>query len=149
MADSVQTESFASRPIAMRLAPLLAGLLGAVVALVAANLRGFPLPLDIAGVFATIGLAASWIARRNPFQGAAFVALLAAVAIGAAGVLGLYPMVYASFIAMLVGPVIHVVISVATRGQYYFKTFPQDMKTDWRPTDAYSGPKPALTQEAE
>ncbi|MCU5773649.1 cytosine permease [Erwiniaceae bacterium BAC15a-03b] len=75
------------------------------------------------------------------------IALLVAVAIGAAGVLGLYPMVYASFIAMLVGPVIHVIISVATRGQYYFKTFPTDMPTRWRPSDAYSGPKPQLAPQ--
>jgi hypothetical protein len=81
------------------------------------------------------------------------IALCVAVAIGAAGVLGAYPMVYASFIAMLVGPVLHVAISVATRGRYYFKTFPQDMQTSWKPSDAYQGPKPAfnpqLSKEAE
>ena len=81
------------------------------------------------------------------------IALCVAVAIGAAGVLGLYPMVYASFIAMLVGPVLHVAISVATRGSYYFKTFPEDMQTNWKPSDAYQGPKPVfnplLSKEAE
>lgn len=69
--------------------------------------------------------------------------LLIAVAIGAAGILGAYPMYYASFIAMLVGPVLHVVFSVATRGRYYFKTFPQDMPTTWQPSQAYTGPLPA------
>ncbi|NBB57314.1 ATP-binding cassette domain-containing protein [Pantoea vagans] len=81
------------------------------------------------------------------------IALYVAFAIGAAGVLGLYPMVYASFIAMLVGPVLHVAISVATRGSYYFKTFPEDMQTNWKPSDAYHGPKPVfnplLSKEAE
>jgi cytochrome bd-type quinol oxidase subunit 2 len=64
------------------------------------------------------------------------------VAIGAAGILGAYPMYYASFIAMLVGPVLHVVFSLATRGRYYFKTFPQDMPTTWQPSQAYTGPQP-------
>ncbi len=81
MTESIQAESFASRPIYVRLAPLLAGLLGALVALVAANLRGFPWPLDVVGVLLVIGLAASWIARRIPFLGALFVAILALVVV--------------------------------------------------------------------
>ena len=81
MADSVQAESFAGRPMYVRLAPLLAGLLGALVALVAANLRGLPLPLAVAGVLVVIGLAASWIARQTPFRGAIFVAALALVVV--------------------------------------------------------------------
>ena len=86
MTESVQAESFAGRPMYVRLAPLLAGLIGALVALVTANLRGLPLPLDVAGVLAAIGLAASWIARRVPFRGAIFVAALAlVVVVGAYG----------------------------------------------------------------
>lgn len=70
------------------------------------------------------------------------MSLLIAVAIGAAGILGAYPLYYASFIAMLVGPVLHVAFTVATRGRYYFKTFPQDMPTTWRPAQDYQGPRP-------
>lgn len=43
-----------------------------------------------------------------------------AVAVGAAGVFGMYPVYYASFIAMAIGPVVHVALTVATRGRYYF-----------------------------
>lgn len=70
------------------------------------------------------------------------ISLLVAVAIGAAGILGAYPLYYASFIAMLVGPLLHVTFTVATRGRYYFKTFPQDMPTTWRPAQDYQGPRP-------
>jgi purine-cytosine permease-like protein len=72
------------------------------------------------------------------------ISLLIAVAIGAAGVLGFYPMYYASFIAMLVGPVLHIVASVATRGRYYFSSFPTDVQTEWRPTAKYIGPRPTI-----
>ncbi len=70
--------------------------------------------------------------------------LLIAVAIGAAGILGLYPMYYASFIAMLVGPVLHVAFSLASRGRYYFSDFPADTPTSWRPAARYEGPRPAI-----
>ncbi len=66
-------------PYPLRLAPLIAGALAAIGALVAAALRGLPLPLDVAGVFLVIGLAATWLARRTPWRGATAVALLAAV----------------------------------------------------------------------
>lgn len=80
-----------------------------------------------------------YLRRWNP---SGSIALAVAVAIGAAGILGAYPMVFASFIAMLVGPVIHVIISVATRGRFYFSTFPEDMPTRWRPSQRYQGPRP-------
>jgi purine-cytosine permease-like protein len=73
--------------------------------------------------------------------------LLIAVAIGAAGILGAYPLYYASFIAMLVGPVLHVIFTKATNGRYYFKTFPKDVTTQWRPSHKYSGPRPGLVTE--
>ncbi|MEB4616347.1 purine-cytosine permease family protein [Leucobacter sp. M11] len=47
------------------------------------------------------------------------IAMLVAVLVGAAGVIGIYPVYYASFVAMLVGPIIHVVLTVATRGRFY------------------------------
>ena len=46
-------------------------------------------------------------------------AMLIAVLVGAAGVVGIYPVYYASFAAMLVGPVIHVVLTVISRGKFY------------------------------
>ncbi|MEU1984178.1 allantoin permease [Nocardia sp. NPDC019395] len=42
-----------------------------------------------------------------------------AVFIGALGIVGMYPVAYASFIAMFVGPVIHIAMTVATRGRFY------------------------------
>ncbi|MCT1478675.1 cytosine permease [Microbacterium sp. p3-SID336] len=47
------------------------------------------------------------------------LSLGAAVAVGAAGILGLYPMEYASFVAMIVGPVLHVILTAATKGRFY------------------------------
>ncbi|WP_104126218.1 cytosine permease [Cryobacterium sp. Y57] len=48
------------------------------------------------------------------------VAMGLAVAIGAAGVFGMYPVYYASFIAMAIGPSVYVVLTVATKGRFYF-----------------------------
>ena len=42
-----------------------------------------------------------------------------AVGIGAMGIVGIYPIYFASFIAMIVGPVIHVILTRATGGRYY------------------------------
>ncbi|CAH6251031.1 MULTISPECIES: purine-cytosine permease family protein [Klebsiella pneumoniae complex] len=69
-----------------------------------------------------------YLYKYNP---AGVVSLFISVAVGAAGVLGIYPMVYASFIAMILGPIIHVIISVITKGKFYFKKFPTDMTTQW------------------
>lgn len=69
-------------------------------------------------------------------------ALLIAVAIGAAGILGAYPFYYASFIAMLVGPMLHIAFSLATRGRFYFSQFPKDMQTTWQPSSDHPGPRP-------
>ena len=77
MAESSVADIQSASPLIIRLTPLFAGLLAAVVALVAATLRGFSLPFDVAGVFLAIGLAATWIARRTPLLGTLFVALIA------------------------------------------------------------------------
>ena len=63
-------------------APLLAGLLGAILALIGATVRGLPLPLDVAAVFLVVGLAATWIARPNPVRGALFVLALTIAVVG-------------------------------------------------------------------
>lgn len=42
-----------------------------------------------------------------------------AVVVGGLGVVGVYPVYYASFIAMVLGPLLHVAFTVATRGRYY------------------------------
>ncbi|MGI8311913.1 purine-cytosine permease family protein [Saccharopolyspora hattusasensis] len=47
------------------------------------------------------------------------ISLASAVAVGAAGILGLYPIEFASFVAMIVGPILHVVLTVATKGRFY------------------------------
>lgn len=45
--------------------------------------------------------------------------LAIAVFVGALGILEVYPVAYASFLAMFVGPVIHIAMTVATKGRYY------------------------------
>jgi cytosine permease len=47
------------------------------------------------------------------------ISLGVAVAVGAIGIAGAYPIYYASFLAMLIGPVLHVGITYATNGRYY------------------------------
>ena len=47
------------------------------------------------------------------------ISLGVAVLIGALGIIEVYPTYYASFIAMVVGPVLHVVLTVATKGRFY------------------------------
>lgn len=46
-------------------------------------------------------------------------ALLVSIAVGAAGVAGAYPLDYASFIAMLLGPTIYIPLTVLTKGSQY------------------------------
>ena len=42
-----------------------------------------------------------------------------AVTIGAMGIIGIYPIYFASFVAMIVGPLIHIALTRATGGRYY------------------------------
>ncbi|HYQ83275.1 MAG TPA: hypothetical protein VEP28_04625, partial [Rubrobacter sp.] len=42
-----------------------------------------------------------------------------AVAVGALGIIGVYPTYYASFLAMVIGLLLHVAITAATKGRYY------------------------------
>jgi purine-cytosine permease-like protein len=46
-------------------------------------------------------------------------ALAVAVCIGALGILEVYPVAYSSFLAMFIGPVVHVILTMATRGRFY------------------------------
>lgn len=57
------------------------------------------------------------------------ISLGAAVAVGGLGVVGVYPIYYASFVAMLLGPVLHVVLTVATKGRFYKVSEPQRAMT--------------------
>ena len=47
------------------------------------------------------------------------ISLGVAVAVGALGVIEVYSTYYASFLAMVIGPLLHVAITAATRGRYY------------------------------
>jgi purine-cytosine permease-like protein len=47
------------------------------------------------------------------------ISLGVAVFVGALGILEVYPVYYASFVAMLLGPVLHIAITKATKGRYY------------------------------
>lgn len=47
------------------------------------------------------------------------IAMAVAVIIGGLGLAGVYPIYYASFVAMFVGPILHVVLTVITKGRFY------------------------------
>ncbi len=47
------------------------------------------------------------------------LALGIAVAVGALGILEVYPIYFASFVAMILGPVLHIGFTVYTKGRYY------------------------------
>jgi len=47
------------------------------------------------------------------------MALGAGIGVGLAGVLGIYPLHFASFAAMIVGPAIYVPLMVVTKGSQY------------------------------
>jgi cytosine permease len=47
------------------------------------------------------------------------ISLGVAVVVGALGIVGIYPAYYASFLAMIIGPLLHVAITAATKGRYY------------------------------
>jgi cytosine permease len=47
------------------------------------------------------------------------ISLCVAVVIGGLGILEIYPIYYASFVAMAVGPVLHIVLTAVTKGRYY------------------------------
>jgi hypothetical protein len=56
------------------------------------------------------------VRRWNP---CGLISLGVAVFVGALGILEVYPIYYASFVAMLLGPVLHVALTKATNGRYY------------------------------
>lgn len=47
------------------------------------------------------------------------ISLGVAVAVGALGILEVYPIYFASFLAMIIGPILHVILTKATGGRYY------------------------------
>jgi cytosine permease len=55
----------------------------------------------------------------RPWNPCGLISLAVAVAVGAFGILDVYPVAYASFIAMFIGPILHVAITSATKGRYY------------------------------
>lgn len=57
--------------------------------------------------------------RIRDWNPCGIVAMAVAVFVGALGLFGLYPTYYASFIAMIVGPVVHIILTAATRGKFY------------------------------
>ncbi|CAM5427501.1 purine-cytosine permease family protein [Streptomyces antimycoticus] len=59
-----------------------------------------------------------------------------AVFVGALGILGLYPVAYASFISMFLGPIVHVILTKTTKGRFYT---PAHAAADRIPSTAASG----------
>jgi cytosine permease len=47
------------------------------------------------------------------------ISLGVAVAVGALGIIEIYPIAYASFISMILGPILHIALTSATKGKYY------------------------------
>lgn len=56
------------------------------------------------------------VRRWNP---CGLVSLGVAVFVGALGILEIYPIYYASFAAMFLGPILHVLLTASTKGRYY------------------------------
>jgi purine-cytosine permease-like protein len=56
------------------------------------------------------------VRRWNP---CGLISLGVAVFVGALGILEVYPIYYASFVSMLLGPLLHVALTRATNGRYY------------------------------
>jgi cytosine permease len=56
------------------------------------------------------------VRRWNP---CGLISLGVAVFVGALGIVEVYPIYYASFVAMILGPILHVLLTVATKGKYY------------------------------
>lgn len=56
------------------------------------------------------------------------ISLGTAVVVGALGIAGVYPIYYASFVAMILGPILHVALTAATRGRYYARPSSMIMK---------------------
>ncbi|MFM9279312.1 purine-cytosine permease family protein [Paenibacillus jiagnxiensis] len=88
-----------------------------------------------------------FIEYRRPFlyrwNPTGLTALSSGVAVGAIGIAGAYPVYFASFVAMLVGMVLHLLLTAATGGKYYFTRFPHDRTTAWVPPAWYRGKRPA------
>ncbi|GGE15739.1 hypothetical protein GCM10011571_16740 [Marinithermofilum abyssi] len=73
---------------------------------------------------------------------AGMISLSLAVLIGALGVFHVYPIYYASFLSMIIGPVVNVILTAVSKGRFYFREFPNDARTNWIPPSSYQGPKP-------
>jgi cytosine permease len=56
------------------------------------------------------------VRRWNP---CGLISLGVAVFVGALGILHVYPIYYASFVAMILGPLLHIGLTKATKGRYY------------------------------
>lgn len=56
------------------------------------------------------------VRRWNP---CGLISLGVAVLVGAFGIVEIYPIYYASFVAMFLGPILHVLLTVMTKGKYY------------------------------
>jgi purine-cytosine permease-like protein len=55
----------------------------------------------------------------RPWNPCGLISLGVAVAVGALGIIEVYPIAYASFISMIIGPILHVALTAATKGKYY------------------------------
>jgi len=77
-----------------------------------------------------------FIEYRRPFlykwNPTGVISLTVGILIGSMGILGIYPIYLSSFFAMITGPLLHIILTIQTKGQYYFTKFPLDRETEWK-----------------
>ncbi|RFU66588.1 purine-cytosine permease family protein [Peribacillus glennii] len=76
-----------------------------------------------------------FIEYRRPFlykwNPTGVFSLAVGVIVGGVGILEIYPIYYSSFLAMIVGSLLHIILTISTKGQFYFTRFPMDRETEW------------------
>ncbi|MGW4336405.1 purine-cytosine permease family protein [Rhodococcus koreensis] len=74
--------------------------------------------------------------KVRPWNPCGLISMGVGVFVGALGVLGVYPVYFASFLAMLIGPALHIPLTLATKGRYYFPVVDDPEEDPKSATDA-------------
>ncbi len=67
--------------------------------------------------------------RVRAWNPCGLISMAAGVIVGALGVFEVYPTYYASFLAMIIGPAVHIPLTLATRGRFYLPRSAQSAAT--------------------
>jgi cytosine permease len=88
---------------------------------------------------------ADFIEYRRPYlykwNPTGLFSLTVSVVFGSLGVFGYYPLYYSSFLTMVIGPILHVGLTIITGGRFYFTDFPLDRETEWLSSGHCKGEK--------